>query len=117
MRPPDTYSAEPLWQILERHFFFNSKSSRIRFANSEPSPPKKNLILSAVRLRRASFLRGQCAAGGGGGAGSSYFKYSAPAIQICFKQTIYLHHAIRHPNRASVRPVTYSIHDGSFHIT
>ena len=43
-----------------------------------PSPPKKNLILSAVRLRRASFLRGFRAAGGGGGAsGSSYFKYSA----------------------------------------
>src|SRR3990167_17516 len=32
----------------------------------------------AVRLRRASFLRGHCAAGGGGGASSSYFKYSAP---------------------------------------
>ena len=48
-----------------------------------PSPPKKNLILSAVRLRRAVFLRGFCAAGGGGGAsGSSYFKYSAQKTEI-----------------------------------
>jgi len=36
----------------------------------------------AVRLRRAVFLRGHCAAGGGGGAGSSYFKYSAPSRKL-----------------------------------
>jgi len=46
----------------------------VRFA-LVPSPPKKNLILSAVRLRRAlHFLAGFLAAGGGGGESSSYFE-------------------------------------------
>jgi len=58
-------------------FLFERTKNRMRSAHSRISPPKKNLILSGVRLRRASFLRGFCAAGGGGGAGSSYFKYSA----------------------------------------
>jgi hypothetical protein len=48
----------------------------------ESSPPKKNLILSAVRLCRAEFLAGLFAAGGGGGAGSSYFKRRPPTSQI-----------------------------------
>ena len=44
----------------------------------ESSPPKKNLILSVVRLRRAEFLAGLFAAGGGGGERSSYFKRRPP---------------------------------------
>jgi len=48
----------------------------------ESSPPKKNLILSAERLRRvwrfASRMRRAAAPATGGAAGSRYFKYSAP---------------------------------------
>ena len=46
-------------------------------------PPKKNLKLSAVRLRRLSeFSRGEFLAAAGGEMRSNYFKNRAPRLEI-----------------------------------